>query len=64
MSDSQLDQTCKSEQMQVQSILATNKMTMTQNVKDRVNVQRALYELGPLQYEYKVELKDWKSTRR
>ena len=46
MTDSQVDQTCKSEQLQVQSILANNKMTMTQNIKDRINVQRALSALG------------------
>ena len=64
MSDSQVDQACKSEQMQIQSILASNKMTMTQNIKDRINVQRALNELGPLQYEYKTELIDWKSPKK
>ena len=45
-SKSALDAKCNREKDTVRSILASNEMTMTTVVKDRVNVLYALNELG------------------
>ena len=46
MSAPQLDGMCMSEKNDVKKILTSNEMTMTQLVKDRVNVLRTLNEMG------------------
>ena len=46
MSSAQLDGLCTKEKIGIKSILDSNQMTMTQVVKDRVNVMRTLKEIG------------------
>ena len=46
MSASQLDSLCQREKIGVKSILDSNTMTMSQVVKDRINVMRTLKEVG------------------
>ena len=46
MSAAQLDSHCQREKIAVKSILESNQMTMTQVVKDRLNVMRTLKEIG------------------
>ena len=46
MSPAQQDNLCVSERQQIKSILDSNQMTMTQVVKDRINVMRTLKETG------------------
>ena len=46
MSPAQQDNLCVSERQQIKSILESNQMTMTQVVKDRLNVMRTLKETG------------------
>ena len=46
MSAAQLDSQCGREKIAIKSILESNQMTMTQVVKDRLNVMRALKEVG------------------
>ena len=46
MSAPQLDSQCMSEKNEIKKILDSNQMTMTQLVKDRVNVLRTLNEMG------------------
>ena len=46
MTPAQQDTLCVSERQQIKSILESNQMTMTQVVKDRLNVMRTLKETG------------------
>ena len=46
MSAAQLDSQCGREKIAIKSILDSNQMTMTQVVKDRLNVMRAIKEVG------------------
>ena len=46
MSSLQLDGQCVKERSAITSILNSNQMTMTQVVKDRLNVMRTLQEIG------------------
>ena len=46
MTAAQLDSQCTREKIAIKSILDSNQMTMTQVVKDRINVLRALKERG------------------
>ena len=46
MSAAQLDSMCGREKIAIKSILDSNKMTMTQVVKDRLNVMYAIKEVG------------------
>ena len=46
MSASQLDGNCQREKNNIKSILESNKMTMTQLVKDRVNVMNTIKQVG------------------
>lgn len=41
-----MDQLCANEKTAIKQILASNEMTMTQLVKDRVNVLKALHSQG------------------
>ena len=45
MSSAQLDSLCSREKIGIKSILESNQMTMTQLVKDRVNVMKALKQI-------------------
>ena len=45
MSAAQLDANCQREKNEIKRILDSNQMTMTQVVKDRINVVHALNEL-------------------
>lgn len=49
MNAGQLDSHCTAERAAIRRILDSNEMTMTQVVKDRVNVLQALQALGPMQ---------------
>ena len=46
MSAAQQDTLCVNERQQIKRILESNEMTMTQVVKDRLNVMRTLKETG------------------
>ena len=46
MNAGQLDSNCVRERTAVKSILESNQMTMTQVVKDRINVMKTLREVG------------------
>ena len=46
MSPAQQDTLCVNERQQIKRILESNEMTMTQVVKDRLNVMRTLKETG------------------
>ena len=54
MSSAQLDSYCQREKNDVRSILDSNRMTMTQVVKDRINVLNTIKEVG-LKKEYIVD---------
>mmetsp|Transcript_5807 Transcript_5807/g.7842 ORF Transcript_5807/g.7842 Transcript_5807/m.7842 type:complete len:95 (+) Transcript_5807:29-313(+) len=46
MSSAQIDSQCTREKSAIKSILDSNSMTMTQVVKDRINVMKTLKEVG------------------
>ena len=54
MSASQLDSSCQKEKIDIKRILDSNQMTMTQVVKDRVNVLRTINEMG-VTIDYKTQ---------
>ena len=53
MSAAQLDSSCQREKIEIKRILDSNQMTMTQVVKDRVNILRTINDIG-LTYEKKT----------
>ena len=56
MSAAQLDAQCGREKIAIKSILESNQMTMTQVVKDRLNVMNALKEVGVTPREVHTEI--------
>ena len=58
MSSAQLDSYCTREKSDIRSILDSNRMTMTQVVKDRINVLNTIKEVG-IKKEYVVEDIEW-----
>ena len=56
MSAAALDSNCQREKISIKGILDSNQMTMTQVVKDRLNVMRTLKEIGVPYREVKTEL--------
>ena len=56
MSAATLDSSCQREKIVIKGILDSNQMTMTQVVKDRLNVMRTLKEIGvPYREEHTEE---------
>ena len=56
MSAAALDSQCQSQKIAIKRILESNEMTMTQVVKDRVNVMRTLNEIGSTTRVRRVEM--------
>ena len=56
MSAAQLDSSCQREKIEIKRILDSNQMTMTQLVKDRVNILRTINEIGITYEERTVQL--------
>ena len=58
MSSAQLDSHCQREKNDIRSILNSNQMTMTQLVKDRINVLNTIKVVG-IKKEYIVDDVEW-----